>query len=136
MALNNSAACPRAPGLRSLRRDEYVKHLGLSISQEPVKAARMRFLDERLFDGFHQCFRRARTLRGRLLVALTMVLSRLSHYTVHVNVPAPTVRRWQALPNQFALTRRYDPASNHFHLISKEFVYQRREDGGLQDPNF
>jgi hypothetical protein len=93
--LKRSFKCPRVLSLRSLRRDESVKYPGLRFCQESVEAATVHFLDERLFDEFLQWFRRARTLRGGLLVALTMVLSQLWHYTVHVNISAPTVRRWQ-----------------------------------------
>ncbi|KAL7997747.1 hypothetical protein Plhal703r1_c32g0124191 [Plasmopara halstedii] len=98
----------------------------------PPEVETVRYLEERLFDGFRRWSHRARTFRGRLLVAHTMVLSRLWRYKVHVNIPVPTLRRWQALLNKFVLTRRYDPASNHFQLLLKEFLYQKRVYGGLQ----
>ena len=135
MALNRSTSCPRIPHMQTLARDASVKYLGLPFGQTPNEEATIRFLEDRLFDGFRLWYRRARTLRGRLLVALTMVLSRLWHYTVHVNVPTATVRRWQSMLNKFVLTRRYEPTSSHFQLIPKEFLYQRRVDGGLQIPS-
>ncbi|KAF1328370.1 putative Pollike protein, partial [Globisporangium splendens] len=74
MALNRNQDCPRLPGVQVLGRAESVKFLGIPFSQSPVNDAIVSFLDDRFYDGFKAWYRRARTLRGRLLVAQTMVL--------------------------------------------------------------
>ncbi|KAF1320234.1 putative Pollike protein, partial [Globisporangium splendens] len=72
MALNRNRDCPRLPGVQVLGRAESVKFLGIPFSQSPVNDAIVSFLDNRFYDGFKAWYRRARTLRGRLLVAQTM----------------------------------------------------------------
>ena len=58
-----------------------------------------------------------RTLRDRLLVAQTMVLSRLWHYTQHVSIPETIVKRWQPMLNKFVLRRKHDRHASHVQLI-------------------
>nr|CCA18927.1 AlNc14C59G4390 [Albugo laibachii Nc14] len=91
-------------------------------------------LDQRFYDGFGVWFRRAHTVRGRLLVAQTMILSRLWHYTMHVDIPSETIRQWQSMLNRFVLGRTHKKDSKHVHLISKDFLYLRRQYGGLHIP--
>ncbi|KAF1320325.1 putative Pollike protein, partial [Globisporangium splendens] len=135
MALNRNQDCPRLPGVQVLGRAESVKFLGIPFSQSPVNDAIVSFLDNRFYDGFKAWYRRARTLRGRLLVAQTMVLSRLWHYAQHVVVPRQVVKRWQSMLNKFVLSRKHDREDTHIQLIPKEFLYLRRSDGGLGIPS-
>ncbi|KAG3006508.1 hypothetical protein PC121_g25434, partial [Phytophthora cactorum] len=107
------------------------KYLGIPFSQSSVDDNIVEFLEQRFYDGFKAWYRRARTLRGRLLVAQTMVLSRLWHYTQHVSVPTAVVKRWQSMLNRFVLSRKHDREASHIQLIPREFLFQRRSDGGL-----
>jgi hypothetical protein len=135
LALNRNQDCPTLPGVQVLGRTETVKYLGIPFRQASVDDAIIEFLDQRFYDGFKTWYRRARTLRGRLLVAQTMVLSRLWHYTQHVSIPSAVVKRWQSMLNRFVLSRKHDRDASHIQLIPQEFLYQRRSDGGLQIPN-
>ncbi|KAF1318181.1 putative Pollike protein, partial [Globisporangium splendens] len=135
MALNRNQDCPRLSGVQVLGRAESAKFLGVPFSQSPVNDTIVSFLDDRFYDGFKAWYRRARTLRGRLLVAQTMVLSRLWHYTQHVVVPRQVVKRWQSMLNKFVLSRKHDREDTHIQLIPKEFLYLRRNEGGLGIPS-
>ncbi|KAF1331450.1 putative Pollike protein, partial [Globisporangium splendens] len=135
MALNRNEICPQLPGVHVLGRAESLKFLGIPFSQSPVNDDIVNFLEQRFYDGFKMWYRRARTLRGRLLVAQTMVLSRLWHYTQHVSIPSSVVKRWQSMLNRFVLSRKHDRDASHIQLIPREFLYQRRSDGGLQIPS-
>ncbi|KAF1315212.1 putative Pollike protein, partial [Globisporangium splendens] len=135
LALNRNQDCPLLPGVHVLGRTETVKYLGIPFSQSPVDDNIVEFLEQRFYDGFKAWYRRARTLRGRLLVAQTMVLSRLWHYTQHVSIPSSVVKRWQSMLNRFVLSRKHDREASHIQLIPREFLYQRRSDGGLQIPS-
>ncbi|KAF1336049.1 putative Pollike protein, partial [Globisporangium splendens] len=96
MPLHRRRDAPDIPSVKVLQRGENVKFLGLLFGQDTTDDAIIEFLDRRFYEGFLLWFRRARTLRGRLLVALTMVLSRLWHYMVHVPVPDRIVKKWQS----------------------------------------
>lgn len=135
MALNRNRACPQLPGVHVLDQAESVKFLGIPFSQSPVNDDIVNFLEQRFYDGFKMWYRRARTLRGRLLVARTMVLSRLWHYTQHVSIPSSVVKRWQSMLNRFVLSRKHDRDASHIQLIPKEFLYLPRSEGGLQIPS-
>ncbi|KAF1315557.1 putative Pollike protein, partial [Globisporangium splendens] len=133
--LGRNEICPQLPGVHVLGRAESVKFLGIPFSQSPVNDDIVNFLDQRFYDGFKMWYRRARTLRGRLLVAQTMVLSRLWHYTQHVSIPSSVVKRWQSMLNRFVLSRKHDRDASHIQLIPKEFLYLPRSEGGLQIPS-
>jgi hypothetical protein len=135
LALNRNQTCPPLPGVQVLGRTETVKYLGIPFGQSSVDDDIVNFLDQRFYDGFKMWYRRARTLRGRLLVAQTMVLSRLWHYTQHVSIPTAVVKRWQSMLNRFVLSRKHDREASHIQLIPREFLYQRRSDGGLGIPS-
>uniref|UniRef100_A0AAV1VNP9 Reverse transcriptase domain-containing protein n=1 Tax=Peronospora matthiolae TaxID=2874970 RepID=A0AAV1VNP9_9STRA len=135
LALNRNHDCPILPGVKVLGRMESVKYLGILVSQSCVNDETVEFLDQRFYDGFKAWYRRARTLRGRLLIAQTMVLSRLWHYTQHASISAAVVKRWQSMLNKFVLSRKHDRHASSVRLISQEFLYMRRSDGGLAIPN-
>ena len=135
LALNRNRTCPSLPGVHVLGQTETVKYLGIPFGQSPVAADLVTFLDERFYDGFKLWYRRARTLRGRLLVAQTMVLSRLWHYTQHVSLPAAVVKRWQSMLNRFVLSRKHARDSSSVQLIPREFLYQATTSGGLGIPS-
>lgn len=135
MALNRNQACPQLPGVHVLGQAESVKFLGIPFSQSPVNDNIVNFLEQRFYDGFKMWYRRARTLRGRLLVAQTMVLSRLWHYTQHVSITSSVVKRWQSMLNKFVLSRRHDRDARHIQLIPNDFLYLPRSEGGLQIPS-
>lgn len=135
LALNRNQDCPLLPGVQVLGRTETVKYLGIPFGQSSVDDDLVEFLEQRFYNGFKMWYRRARTLRGRLLVAQTMVLSRLWHYTQHVSIPIAVVKRWQSMLNRFVLSRKHDRDASHVQLIPREFLYQRRSDGGLGIPS-
>ncbi|KAF1318193.1 putative Pollike protein, partial [Globisporangium splendens] len=135
LALNRNQTCPPLAGVQVLGRAETVKYLGIPFGQSSVDEDLVEFLEQRFYDGFKLWYRRARTLRGRLLVAQTMVLSRLWHYTQHVSIPTTVVRRWQSMLNRFVLSRKHDRDASHIQLIPREFLYLPRSDGGLQIPS-
>ena len=110
------------------------KYLGIQFEQSSVDHILVDLLEQRFYDGFKLWYRWARTLRGRLLVAQTMVLSRLWHCTQHVRIPETIVKRWQSMLNKFLLSRMHDRHASHVQLISSDFLYQRREDGNLGVP--
>uniref|UniRef100_A0AAV1T7U9 Uncharacterized protein n=1 Tax=Peronospora matthiolae TaxID=2874970 RepID=A0AAV1T7U9_9STRA len=64
-----------------------------------------------------------------------MVLSRLWHYTQHASISAAVVKRWQSMLNKFVLSRQHDRHASSVRLISQEFLYMRRSEGGLGIPN-
>ena len=134
LSLNRTKPCPIIPDLTVLGPEDSVKYLGIPFGQKPTHSMVISTLDKRFYDGFGVWFRRARTVRGRLLVAQTMILSRLWHYTMHVDIPGETIRQWQSMLNRFVLGRKHKKDARHVHLISKEFLYLRRQDGGLQVP--
>lgn len=135
LALNRNQDCPHMPGVCVLGRSESVKYLGIPFSQSPVDDRILVSLDQRFYEGFKLWYRRARTLRGRLLVAQTMVLSRLWHCTQHVSIPLAVVKRWQSMLNRFVLSRKHDRGATHIQLIPNEFLYLRRADGGIGIPS-
>ena len=135
LALNRSKTCPSFPGVQVLDRSETVKYLGIPFGQRHMDNTLLEWLDQRFYEGFQLWYRRARTLRGRLLVAQTMVLSRLWHYTQHVSVPARVVQRWQSMLNRFVLSRKHERDASHIQLIPADFLFQRRRDGGLGVPS-
>ena len=135
LALNRNQICPSLSGVRVLSRTDTVKYLGVPFGQSPIAATIVDFLDQRFYDGFKLWYRRARTLRGRLLVAQTMILSRLWHYTQHVSIPTTVVKRWQSMLNRFVLSRKHDRDASHIQLIPREFLYMRKSDGGLGIPS-
>ncbi|CAI5734027.1 unnamed protein product [Peronospora farinosa] len=135
LALNRNHDCPLLPGVYVLGRVETVKYLGIPFGQSSVDHALVDSLEKRFYDGFKLWHRRARTLRGRLLVAQTMILSRLWHYTQHVSIPGTIVKRWQSMLNKFVLCRKHDRHESHVQLIPTDFLYQRRGDGGLGVPS-
>ena len=63
--------------IQVLKKMDSVKYLGIPFSQSSVDDLMMGFLEKRYYDGFRSWFRRARNVNWRLLVAQTMVLSRL-----------------------------------------------------------
>ena len=109
-----------------------VRYLGVLFSQSPVGDLMIEFLEDRFYGGFRQWFRRARTVRGRLLVAQTMVLSRLWHFTTHFTIPQHFVRRWQSMLNRFVLSRKYERDSTHVQLIKSDFLYLPHSEGALR----
>ena len=135
LALNRNQDCPMLPDVQVLGRTETAKYLGTPFGQSCVDDVLVEFLEQRFYDGIKAWYRRARTLRGRLLIAQTMVLSRLWHYTQHVAIPATVVKRWQSMLNRFVLSRKHDRDASHIQLIPQEFLFQRRSDGGLGIPS-
>ena len=134
LVLNRTQNRPIFPHVKILSKTESVKYLGIPFSQSSVQELIMEILEKRFYDGFRMWFRRARTVRGRLLMAQTMILSRLWHYTTHFDVPQQLLRRWQSMLNKFVLSRKYEQNSTHVQLIRKEFLYMPRKQGGLQVP--
>ncbi|KAI9918604.1 hypothetical protein PsorP6_011661 [Peronosclerospora sorghi] len=131
MALNRSGVFPNVPSLRCFKRTESVQYPGLSLSQSPVKVEITRSLEERFFRWLSPMTSSCtHTQRKFICCAHDDAVT-----PVAFHITCPTIRRWQALLNKFVLTRKYDPAINHFHLITKQFLYQRREEGGLQIPS-
>ena len=135
LPLNRHQVCPPFALVKVLSRCESVKYLGVPFSQSPVNDLMIEFLEDRFYGGFRQWFRRARTVRGRLLVAQTMVLSRLWHFTTHFNIPQHLLRRWQSMLNRFVLSRKYERDSTHMQLIRSELLYLPFSKGGLQVTN-
>ena len=99
LALNRHQVCSPFDKVRVLFPTESAKYLGIPFSKSPVGEEMIKFLEDRFYSGFRHWFRRARTVRGRLLVAQTMVLSRLWHFTTHFSIPQHTLRRWQSMLN-------------------------------------
>nr|CCA22927.1 AlNc14C173G8057 [Albugo laibachii Nc14] len=79
--------------------NQSMKYLGIPFSQSPAGEAMIEFLEDSFYSRFRYWFPRARTVRGRLLVAQTMVLSRLWHFTTHFSIPQYILRRWQSMLN-------------------------------------
>ena len=80
---------------------------GLPFAQTPTNSIVISTHENRFYDGFGVWFRRARTVRGRLVAAQTMILLRLWHFAMQVAILAGTTRQWQWMPNQFVLDRNY-----------------------------
>nr|CCA25918.1 AlNc14C332G10704 [Albugo laibachii Nc14] len=120
--------------MKALSPTDSVKYLGISFSQSPVGDLMIEFLEDLCYGGFRQCFRRARTIRGRLLVAQPMVLSQFWHFTTHFNIPQHLRGRWQSMLNRFVLSRKYARDSAHVQLIKFKFIYLPPSEIGLQVP--
>lgn len=135
MSLNRSRVAPSMDDLQSLGFDDTVKYLGILFGQRNTSDDIISFLDQRFYDGFKMWHRRARTIDGRLLLAQTMVLSRLWHYTMHVVVPDRLLKQWQAALHRFVLGRKYERGERYFQLVPNEILHKRRDKGGLQLPN-
>lgn len=63
---------------------------------------------------------------GRLLVAQTMLLSRLWHYTTHLNITTETIRQWQSRLIDFCLVGKTEK-SNAFTGSAKRFISMSTE---------
>ena len=109
------------------------KYLGIQFEQSSVDHILVDLLEQRFYDGFKLWYRRARTLRGRLLVAQTMVLSVVALHPARPH-SGNIVKRWQSVLNKFVFSRKHDRHASHVQLIPTDFLYQRREDGGLGVP--
>uniref|UniRef100_A0AAV1UCY8 Reverse transcriptase domain-containing protein n=1 Tax=Peronospora matthiolae TaxID=2874970 RepID=A0AAV1UCY8_9STRA len=133
LALNRNHTCPLLPAMRVHSRTDTVKYLGIPFGQSSVDTVITDLLEQRFYDGFKLWYRRARKLRGRLLVAQTMILSRLWHYTQHVSISTITVRRWQSMLNRFVLSRKHHRKSSH--ILPCAFLCQRCCEGGLGFPD-
>nr|CCA24317.1 hypothetical protein UM06265.1 [Albugo laibachii Nc14] len=131
LALNRHQICPPFAKKKVLSPTESAKYLGIPFSQSPAGDLMIEYLEDRFYSGFRQWFRQARTVRGRLLVAQNMDLSRLWHYTTHFNIPQHSLRIWQSLLNRFVLSRRYERDSKHLHRIKSEFLYLPQSKDGL-----
>lgn len=119
------------PEVQVLDRTDTTKYLGNLFGNSSIANALVNLLEQSFYDGFKIWYRRARTLLGRLLVAYTMVLSRFWHYTYHVPIPIP-VKALAIDANRFVLSKKHDRDASHIQLIPKEFLYQRRAEGGLK----
>jgi len=135
LALNREAQPPRVGEMRTLARGDQVKFLGIVFGQEDTSASQLARIDRRLLDRLRMWRHRARTIRGRLLIAQAVVFSVLWYFTCHLDIPEKTVRRWQALLENFVLYRRTDPSDRPVRLISREFSHMQRSKGGLGIPN-
>ncbi|KAH9071724.1 hypothetical protein Ae201684P_009143 [Aphanomyces euteiches] len=83
----------------------------------PTKFKSMRF-PTRSISLFITWGCRARTLRGRRLLANTMMLSKLWHYTAVIHIPEDTVAKWQSMVYKFILTRKRHKQDKHMSLIN------------------
>ena len=98
---------------------------GIPFAQTPTNSIVISTHENRFYDGFGVWFRRARTVRGRLVAAQTMILLREWHFTMQVAILAETTRQWQWMPNRFVLGRKHKKDARHVDLISKEILYHR-----------
>nr|CCA19887.1 AlNc14C81G5297 [Albugo laibachii Nc14] len=131
LALNRHQICPPFAKVKDLSPTESVKYLGIPFSQSPVGDLMIEFLEDRFYSVFRQCFRRARTVRGRLLVSQTMVYHACGILPLILTSPAFT-SKIQSLLNRFVLSRRYEQDSTHVQLIKSEFLYLPQFKGDLQ----
>lgn len=122
--LTRTIPCSRIPNLPIMAPDNLVKYL--AIPSCLINS------DKRSYDGFCVWFLRARTVRGRVLIAQTIHLSRLRHYTIHAYISAETIRHCKSMINRLMLGRKDKTDLKHVQLLSKPFLYLRRQNGGLQ----
>lgn len=136
LALNKNSVLPSVQGIRVLQDGETVTYLGVLFGRHDTSAQIVENLDLKLYKSLVLWHRRARTVEGRKLLAMSVILSTLWHVAVHVNIDSKHIQRWQSTINQFIL-RGYrqdrDPKSK-LHLIPSRYLYQDRCDLGLQFP--
>jgi len=131
---DSESCCYRHLPFRSVIKSSSITYLGIpfSISMEVEQA--IETINQKYFNGYRLWFRRARTVPGRLLVAQTMILSRLWHYTMHLPIPTKVIKSWQSMLNKFVLTRQYTKDSHPHALINYEFLPIPKSRGGLGVP--
>ena len=116
---NRTMPCPQILDLTILGLEDPVEYLGFPFSQKPTHSMVISTLDKRFYDGFGVWFRRARTFRGQLLVAQTMISSRLWHYTMHKRrIFDRSSRCWIHL----RLVGNIKNDVNHVYLLNKGFL--------------
>ncbi|POM81829.1 Pollike protein putative [Phytophthora palmivora] len=84
-------------------------------------------LNQKFYRGFGIWGRRARTVRRRLLLVHTLILSTLWYYTEHISIPKEYTKRWQRMITKFVLAKKTDEDSTQ--------LYQSKQSGGLQIPH-
>lgn len=81
------------------------------------------FLDKRSYDAFGVWFRRARTVRGRRLVA-QKIICHACDIALFSGETGKDLKQQQSILNRFMLIRKHKKDSKDVH-ISKEFLYLR-----------
>ncbi|EGZ12673.1 hypothetical protein PHYSODRAFT_250345, partial [Phytophthora sojae] len=104
MPLNRKAICPFASEVRCMKPSDTVKYLDIPFGQQVTKDHILAELNSKVFRSFGVWARRARTIRGRLLLVHTVILSTLWHFTPHTSVPKDYIQRWQRMINKFVLS--------------------------------
>jgi len=121
-------------GLSVLQDGSSVKYLGIPFARHDMTTQVIDSLENALQTSAAIWLRRARTVQGRRLLASSVILSRLWHVSVHVNIDLSRVRKWQTCINKFILRGASFESSRGLHLIPNAYLYAARSEYGLQFP--
>jgi hypothetical protein len=132
LKLNRNRDPVHVPGLGTVLAS--IKYLGISIGPVVTVDAVARELESKLTAALNRWKYRARTMLGRLLLANSVVLPILWHFTPHYDFPKPTIELWQRMINNYVLYGTPPDAARSLHLISKALHAVLKADGGVQIP--
>jgi hypothetical protein len=111
-----------------------ITYLGITIGPAVTLSAIERTLEDKLTAALNRWRYRARTLYGRLLLANSVVLSVLWHFTPHFDFSKSTIERWQRMVANYVLYGTPPDTKRKLHLISRELHALPKTDGGIQIP--
>ncbi|KAH9148152.1 hypothetical protein AeRB84_008395, partial [Aphanomyces euteiches] len=97
LTLNGNQDVPRHPRLSMVTSGTPTKYLGILFGHRLSDQVQINALSDSFYQSFITWGCRARTLRGRRLLANTMMLSKLWHYTAVIHIPEDTVAKWQSM---------------------------------------
>ncbi|KAF1333326.1 putative Pollike protein, partial [Globisporangium splendens] len=135
LPLNRRTQCPSFHQVRVITATESISYLGIEFSQCDDEARYLQKLDDVFYRSLKNWGRRARTIRGRVLLCKAVILSKLWHFTAHITVPNAFIVKWQRSLNRFVLNRKWGRDAKSIQLISTEFVLLPTGAGGLSVPS-
>ena len=123
--LNNFSAIPTLPpqDLILLPSGVSQKYLGILFGHRIEDASQLDILDDRVHKAILQWGFRGRTLMGRVLLAKSVILSILWHFTVVIAIPQKMIKRWQAMVRKYILCRRMKADDPEYTLLSASYQY-------------
>jgi hypothetical protein len=114
-----------APGIKLARAGQSIKFLGAHLGIDLPATHHSKTISDKFLESFTLWSCRARTLRGRNVLASSMVLSKLWHVSYVSLVPPDLLATWQRTLNKFVLGQR-DLSSSHYRpLLNSMWLHDR-----------
>ncbi|EQC37008.1 hypothetical protein SDRG_05825 [Saprolegnia diclina VS20] len=111
------AAPAAAPILNFAPAGTLVHFLGIYVGNRVDPAYQVQLISDRYDVSFQHWGYRARTLKGRRLLASSVMVSLLWHVTAVVVIPPKTVTAWQQMLTRYVLGRKRDPTEPYQSLL-------------------